>query len=117
MKTVLFTASTYSHIRSFHRPYLAAFRRMGWAVHIACGGPELDIPEADRRISLPFEKKMTAPANFRAQAALRREMEETGYDLVIAHTSLAAFFTRRAAAWPTGIFSTTGRAFSSAAFC
>ena len=98
MKTVLFTASTYSHIRSFHRPYLAAFRRMGWAVHIACGGPELDIPEADRRISLPFEKKMTAPANFRAQAALRRAMEETGYDLVIAHTSLAAFFTRRAAA-------------------
>ncbi len=41
---------------------------------------------------------MTAPANFRAQARLRALMAEHRYDLVITHTSLAAFFTRLAAA-------------------
>lgn len=97
-KAVLFTASTYSHLWNFHRPYLARFQEMGWAVHVAAGGAAMDLPEADRSIPLPFEKKMTSPANLRAQALLRRAMEETGYDLVITHTSLAAFFTRRAAA-------------------
>ncbi|MDN0031291.1 glycosyltransferase [Oscillibacter valericigenes] len=96
--TVLFTASTYSHIKNFHRPYLRAFQDLGWQVHVACGGAPASMPEADRLINLPFEKKMTAPANFRAQALLRRAMEEEGYALVCTHTSLAAFFTRRAAA-------------------
>ncbi|WP_300023528.1 glycosyltransferase [Oscillibacter sp.] len=82
----------------FHRAYLRAFQARGWEVHVACGGAPPALPEADRVISLPFEKKMTAPANFRAQAQLRRLMREEGYALVIAHTSLAAFFTRRAAA-------------------
>ena len=95
---VLFTASTLSHLQNFHRPYLAAFRELGWEVHAACGGPPGDPPETDAVFFVSFEKKMTAPANFRAQTRLRQLMEEHRYDLVVAHTSLAAFFTRRAAA-------------------
>ncbi len=98
MPAVLFTASTWSHIAHFHRPYLHAFRALGWQVHAACGGASLPIPEADACFDVPFEKKMTAPANFRAQARLRTLMAEHRYDLVITHTSLAAFFTRLAAA-------------------
>lgn len=96
--TVLFVASTWSHIVNFHLPYLRAFRQMGWTVHAACGGEQRDIPEADLCCQLPFEKKMTSPANFRAQALLRRLMHAQRYDLVCVHTSLAAFFTRLAAA-------------------
>ena len=59
---VLFTASTYSHILHFHRPYLRLFREKGWEVHAACGGAPAAIPEADEVIHLPLEKKMTAPA-------------------------------------------------------
>ncbi len=98
MRTVLFTASTWSHIVNFHRPYLRAFHDLGWRVHVACGGEEQPIMEADRCIALPFEKKMTAPGNFRAQAILRHLMREEDYALICTHTSLAAFFTRRAAA-------------------
>lgn len=96
-RIVLFTASTYSHLANFHRPYLAAFHDLGWKVHVACGGMEMELPEADRSIPLPFEKKMTAAANFRAQGILHKAMEETKYSLIVTHTSLAAFFTRRAA--------------------
>ncbi len=94
--SVLFTASTFSHIRRFHLPYLRWFREQGWQVDAACGGAPEAIPEADRVIALPLEKRMAAPGNFRAAALLRREIRARHYDLISAHTSLAAFFTRLA---------------------
>lgn len=96
-KKVLFTASTYSHIVRFHRPYLRAFAELGWTVDAACGGAVMDIPECRRVIHLPLEKSITAPANFRAAALLRKELKAEGYALISTHTSLAAFFTRLAA--------------------
>lgn len=96
-KKVLFTASTYSHIVRFHRPYLRAFAAQGWTVDAACGGAAMDIPECRRVIHLPLEKSIAAPANFRAAALLRRELKAEDYALISTHTSLAAFFTRLAA--------------------
>lgn len=96
-KKILFTASTYSHIVRFHRPYLRAFARQGWTVDAACGGAVMDIPECRRVLHLPLEKSITAPANFKAAALLRKELKAEGYALISAHTSLAAFFTRLAA--------------------
>ena len=94
MPSVLCTASTFSHIVNFHLPYLRRFRELGWQVSVACGGIMRDIPFADVTTVLPLEKKMSSPANFRAAKLLRGMMEREHYDLVIAHTSLAAFFTR-----------------------
>lgn len=96
MKKLLMTASTFSHIMIFHLPYLAEFKRLGWEVHVACGGKETKIPHADRSISIPIEKSFTALSNFRACAELRKLIKKERYDLVITHTSLAAFFTRLA---------------------
>lgn len=93
---VLFTASTRSHIINFHLPYLAEFHRLGWAVHVGCGGGGA-LPETDCVIELPFEKSLSAASNFRAMHLLRKAMEKNRYDLICAHTSLAAFFTRLAA--------------------
>ena len=95
-RRVLFTASTYSHIVHFHRPYLAEFARLGWEVDVACGGAPMNIPEAEKVFFLPFEKKPTAPQNAAATAALRRLIRTREYALVSCHTSLAAFFTRAA---------------------
>lgn len=94
---VLMTASTYGHIRSFHLPYLRRFQELGWETHVACGGTAGELPWTDRAIDLPFEKSMTSPANLRAASQLRALMVKEGYRLVIAHTSLASFFTRLAA--------------------
>ena len=95
-RSVLFTASTFSHIRRFHLPYLRWFREQGWQVDVACGGAPEALPEADRVIALPLEKRMAAPGNLRAAALLRREIKAHPYDLISTHTSLAAFFTRLA---------------------
>ena len=91
---VLYTASTYSHLRNFHRPYLAWFREMGWTVHTAAGGGSGALPEADKAVELPFAKRMTAPANFQCAAMLRALMRRERYDLVVVNTALSAFFTR-----------------------
>ena len=95
-RKVLFTASTYSHIVNFHLPYLRKFREEGWTAHAACGGAPMPIPDVERVIDLPFEKSMLSPKNLRASILLSDEMRREGYDLVVAHTSLAAFFTRLA---------------------
>ncbi len=91
---VLFTASTFSHIRRFHLPYLRWFQRKRWTVHVGCGGEKAPVPYADEVFPLPLEKKMTAPGNFRAAAYLRKKIQRERYDLISTHTSLAAFFTR-----------------------
>ena len=94
---MLFTASTYSHIVNFHLPYLEKFRAEGWTVHVACGGAPMAIPQADEVVHLPLEKAVWSPRNFRAAGMLRERMGREGYALAVAHTSLAAVFTRLAA--------------------
>lgn len=93
-KKLLLTASVYSHVRNFHLPYLREFQQRGWETHVGCAGIPEDAPYMDRAIELPFRKKMTAPANFRAALMVRRLIQREQYDLIITHTSLAAFFTR-----------------------
>lgn len=95
-KRVLITASVYRHIRNFHLPYISAFRERGWTVHAACADAPEHIPGAECAFSLPFTKRMSAPQNFIASWKLRRLIRRYRYDLVITHTSLAAFFTRLA---------------------
>lgn len=95
-KYVLITASVYRHIRNFHLPYINAFRERGWSVHIACADAPEQIPGAECVFSLPFTKRMSAPQNFIAAHKLRRLIRKYRYDLIVTHTSLAAFFTRLA---------------------
>ena len=87
---VLFTASTYSHIRNFHLPYLRWFHDQGWIVHAACGGAQAPIPYADEVLHLPLEKRMAAPGNFRASAMLRRKIKDEGLSLRRRHAAVQA---------------------------
>lgn len=93
---LLFTASTFSHIAHFHLPYLQWFQARGWEVHAACGGTPMDLPGASDVFQLPFEKRMSSPKNFHTARTLRSIIKKERYDLIITHTSLAAFFTRLA---------------------
>ena len=95
-RRILMTASVWAHIRNFHLPYLEAFQRLGWETHVGCAGIQADAPHVDAYIQLPFEKRMTAPANFHAAGIMRSRIRYGHYDLIITHTSLASFFTRLA---------------------
>lgn len=95
-KKILFVASGRGHIMSFHCPYLKALTESGYTVHGAWSGAADAVPGVDKVHILPFEKKMTTPGNFRAAYILRKIIKKEGYDAIIVHTSLAAFFTRLA---------------------
>lgn len=90
------TASVYVHIRNFHLPYLREFQRLGWETHVGCAGIPNDAPYIDRAVELPFKKRMFSPDNFRVMRKLRHLIRTEQYNLIITHTTLAAFFTRLA---------------------
>lgn len=96
MGKILIVASAWRHIRSFHLPYLRALKDRGWEVRAACRdfpGPSAYL---DGGLELPLEKRMGSPANLRAARLLREDIRREGYDRIVTHTSLAAFFARLA---------------------
>lgn len=93
-KKVLITASTFSHIRSFHLPYIEEFKKQGWNVTVACNGVPQKLENADRCIDVPFKKSELAFDNLKAISLMRNDIKKEKYDLLITHTTLAAFFTR-----------------------
>ena len=93
-RKILYTASTDAHLRSFHLPYLTELVRRGDAVTAAAAGDGHGLPEGVRFLSVPFTKRMLAPANLRCAEILARDIRENRYDVIVTHTSLAAFFTR-----------------------
>lgn len=93
---LLYVASTQSHIHTFHLPYLHALEQDGWEIHGAWGKATDKIPYVKQFLPLPFEKKIFATGNLKAAKILRAKIKAEQYHTVIAHTSLAAFFTRLA---------------------
>lgn len=95
---ILYCASTASHIRNFHLPYLEYFKEQGWQVDVAVGGgagPE-PMPYADRVIELPLEKSLVAPGNLKALRFVRHLLRENSYALISTHTALAGAVVRLA---------------------
>lgn len=95
MKKILFIASTLSHIENFHIPYLKKFRDLGYSVHVMGKlNNKSEILYADKIISVPFEKSMFSLKNFYLSLKIAKIINKNNYDIIIIHTSLAAFFAR-----------------------
>lgn len=95
-RKILYIASSFGHLASFHQPYLRWFAQQGCEVHAAAGGTTCTLEGVSRLIPLPLEKRMSSPRNLTAARTLRRLIREEHYDFVSLHTSLAAFFARLA---------------------
>lgn len=94
---LLMSASTWSHLSQFHRPYVAEFLRRGWQVTLAC--PETptlrqQLPPGVTFFPFPLEKRLLSWQNLVATQKLRKHFAQTPYDLVVCHTILGACFTR-----------------------
>lgn len=86
---ILYAASTYSHLKSFHMPYIEALRRDGCTVMTMANGEEADF-------NIPFVKKTVSVQNRACRKMIREIIEREGFDLIILNTSLAAFHIRQA---------------------
>lgn len=91
-KKILYTASTDGHLRSFHLPVLRALTQAGHDVTAAASGDGQGL--GVRFVPVPFTKRFVSVKNFSAAAALAKLIRKERFDIVLTHTSLAAFFTR-----------------------
>lgn len=95
MKKILFAASTLSHIRNFHLPYLEEFHRLGYEVWVATNSEE-PVVYADHVVALPFAKKLLSRRNIKAIFMARKLFREQKFDLISTHTALASAVLRAA---------------------
>lgn len=127
MKKILYVASSYGHLKSFHVPYITELMTRGYDVELAAGGDATAVKQAVeielcnrsnthiksevknttiKTYAIPFEKKMLSPKNLTCMWKLRKTIKEKNYDMISVHTSLAAFFVRLAVmlAYPSVMF-------------
>ena len=95
-RKVLYAASTFGHLRSFHLPYIEALRADGFDVTLLAGGDPVaaGMPQGVRCIPADFVKSMPSPRNFAVAREVSRLQLRERFDIVLTHTSLAAFFVR-----------------------
>ena len=85
-KKILYAASTSSHLRRFHMPYIEGLKSE-FDVLTMANGEGVDF-------SVPFQKSIFSIKNFGAIGKIRRILKRECFDAVILNTSLAAFFIR-----------------------
>ena len=94
-KKILYCASTASHLRNFHLPYMQNLQRMGYYV-AACVNEPCELPFADEIIVIPFKKKMTSPENIKNIIRAYRMLKKQKFDAVSLHTTLSSLIIRAA---------------------
>ena len=89
-RKVLYVASTASHLKRFHMPYIEALRADAEVYLMASGDAKF------LNFDLPFEKNMFSVANVKSIGKIRKILKYNRFDAVILNTSLAAFLVRAA---------------------
>lgn len=88
MKKILYVASTYSHIKMFHLPYINELKKDN-IVDVLANGQESDI-------NINFKKRLTSITNLFLIFRLKKIIKANEYDWIILNTSLASFLVRMA---------------------
>lgn len=95
MNKILFCASTASHIRNFHLPYIKALNDKNYEVWVASNSDE-PIPYAKRSVAFPFRKNLLSFNNIIAIFKLRKFLKHEQFDKISTHTALASAIIRLA---------------------
>ena len=88
MSKILYVASTASHLRRFHEPYIEALRTRAEVICMA-NGEGVDY-------NIPFDKHFFSFQNLKNIGKIRKILKKEHFDAVILHTTLAAFLVRMA---------------------
>lgn len=90
-KKILYAASSMNHINSFHLEYIDRLRKAGNIVLVMARGGGADF-------NVPFEKHFFSKKNTEARKKIREIVLAGNFDVIITHTTLAAFHVRLAVA-------------------
>ena len=90
-KKILYAASSMQHINAFHLEYIDRLRKAGNTVLVMARGDGADF-------NIPFEKQFFSKKNKDARKKIREIVLAGNFDVIITHTTLAAFHIRLAVA-------------------
>ena len=88
-KKILYAASSMQHINTFHLEYIDRLRKAGNVVLVMARGVGADF-------NVPFEKQFFSKKNTEARKKIREIVLAENFDVIITHTTLAAFHIRLA---------------------
>ncbi|MBQ7332933.1 MAG: undecaprenyl-phosphate glucose phosphotransferase [Clostridia bacterium] len=88
-KKILYAASSMAHINSFHLEYIDRLRKAGNVVLVMARGDGADF-------NIPFQKQFFSSKNTYARRKIKEIVLAENFDLIITHTTLAAFHIRLA---------------------
>lgn len=86
---ILVVASSMVHINNFHLPYINAFKENGDEVYVMANGEGADF-------NIPFQKRALSLENYKLSKKIRQIIKNNSFDCILLHTTLAAFWVRRA---------------------
>ena len=92
---ILYCASTASHLRNFHLPYMQGLQQMGYHV-TACVNEQCELQYADEVVAIPFHKQITSTENIKNIFRVRDLLKQEQYTAISVHTTLAAAVVRAA---------------------
>lgn len=97
-RRVLFVATVYAHLASFHIPFMRLLQEKGYEVHAAASsadGRKSDVEAAGVVCwEVPFARSPYDPSNIKAVQSLKALFDEYRFDLIHVHTPTAAFLGR-----------------------
>jgi glycosyltransferase involved in cell wall biosynthesis len=94
---LLVVTTAYDHIKDFLLPFAAHLRAQGWRVDALARRDatyEECAPAFDRAWEIDWSREPSRPGNLAQARRVRRLVERERYDVVHAHTPIAAFVTR-----------------------
>lgn len=86
---LLYAASTASHLKRFHQPYIEALKQKYEVLLLGTAGDGIDF-------AIDFSKSIFSPKNISAIFQVRKILKREKFDRVIVNTTLAAFVIRAA---------------------
>lgn len=93
-KKILYAASTFGHLRSFHVPYIRALYEEGHQIWCVAAGDSSSMPSYATCVELPFTKEYLSARNISVVRSTAQLVRQERFDVVLTHTSLAAFYVR-----------------------
>lgn len=95
MVKILYCASTTSHLRNFHLPYMQWMDERGCEVTALADDGEI-LPNTVEAKKVPFTKKMWSPRNIKSIFQVRRMLAKGKFGLIVTNTTLAGAVVRAA---------------------
>lgn len=97
-KKVLFSATVYSHLAAFHKPFMKMLQEKDYEVHAAANpnhGRKEEIEEMGIVCwDIPFSRSPYHVNNFKAMVGLSHLFRNQYFDLIHVHTPVASFLVR-----------------------